>query len=168
MSREERQAEPEDLALLNALQETPTTLATLIDALPDSELRWKNSDGEFSALENVCHLRDIETEGYTTRIDRILAETNPFLGDIDGGRLAFERRYNDQDPKLALRAFVVARMKNLEKLRAADTKKLEREGTLEGTGLVTLGRLAEMMLEHDQGHIEELRVLRRKLKRSDS
>jgi hypothetical protein len=62
-----------------------------------------------SPLETICHLRDIEAEGYTTRINRILIETNPVLGDIDGGRLAVERNYNDQDPDLALHEFTIAR-----------------------------------------------------------
>lgn len=165
MSNEEHEPGPGDLAgLLKCLKETPNTLSALINDISDSELRWRNSDGEFSALENICHLRDIEAEGYATRINRILDETNPFLADIDGGRLAIERSYNDQDPDLALRAFVVARTKNLEKLRGVDTEELKREGTLEGVGLVTLKRLSEMMREHDEGHVGELRVLRRRLK----
>ena len=161
MSDEEHEPGPADLAgLLKCLQETPNRVSVLINDLSDSELRWRNSDGEFSALENVCHLRDIEAEGYATRIDRILDETNPFLADIDGGRLAVERSYNDQDPDLALSAFIIARAKNLEKLSGVRTEQLEREGTLEGVGPVTLKRLAEMMREHDEGHAEELRVLR--------
>lgn len=115
-------------------------------------------------LENICHLRDIEAEGYAKRIVRILDETNPFLADIDGGRLAVERGYNHQDPDLVLPAFVAARAKNIEKLRGVDAEDLERDGTLDGVGAVTLKRLAEMMREHDEGHVEELRVLRQKLK----
>ena len=39
-------------------------------------------------LEHVCHLRDIEVEGYAPRLKRILSEDGPFLPDIDGRRLA--------------------------------------------------------------------------------
>ena len=166
MIDEEHEPGPKDLAgLLKCLQETPKTLTALIDGLSDSELHWRNSDNEFSALENVCHLRDIEAEGYATRIDRILDETNPFLADIDGSRLAVERSYNDQDPNLALRAFVVARTQNLEKLSGMNLDEFDREGTLEGVGPVTLKRLSEMMREHDEGHVEDLRVLSQKLQR---
>lgn len=166
MSDEVHEPDLKDLTgLLKRLQETPNTLSALIDELSDSEVRWRNSDGEFSALENVCHLRDIEAEGYATRIDRILHETNPFLADIDGSRLAVERSYNAQDPNLALRAFVVARTKNLEQLKGLNTDELRREGTLEGVGPVTAERLSEMMREHDEGHVEELRVLCQKLTR---
>ncbi len=169
MSNEKHEPARADLAgLLKRLQETQNILAALIDELSDSELRWRNSDGEFSAVENICHLRDIEAEGYATRINRILEETNPFLADVDGGRLAVERGYNDQNPDLALGAFVDTRTKNLEKLKGMDRDELEREGTLEGVGLVTLKRLTEMMREHDEGHLEELRVLRQNLRRRAS
>jgi hypothetical protein len=34
-----------------------------------------------------------------------------------------------------------------------------------GVGQLTLKRLVEMMLEHDEGHVEDLRALHQKLKR---
>lgn len=165
MRDKEREADASELAgLLQFLQYTPDKVAKLLDGLADEELRWRNSDLEFSALENVCHLRDIEAEGYAPRIDRILNQTNPFLADIDGGRLAVERSYNDQDVEPALKDFVAARTRNLEKLGSASAEQLEREGTLEGVGKLTLKRLTELIREHDEGHIEDLRVLRRQLK----
>jgi hypothetical protein len=36
---------------------------------------------------------------------------------------------------------------------------------LEGVGRITLIELAEKMLEHDEGHIEDLRVLQQRLER---
>lgn len=151
--------------LLQRLRETPSTLATLIDGLSDAEIRWRNSDGEFSALENICHLGDIEAEGYAVRINRLLNETNPVLADIDGSRLAVERTYNEQDPDLRLSAFAIARTRNLEMLNGLGTGELDRKGSLEGVGIVTLRRLAEMMLEHDESHLQDLRSQRHELKR---
>jgi hypothetical protein len=73
-------------ALLDFLEETPNKLATLTDGLLLAELCLKFSETEFSALENVCHLRDLELQGYTTRINRMLDETDPGLADFDGAR----------------------------------------------------------------------------------
>src|SRR5688500_19594160 len=50
------------------------------------------------------YLRDIETEGYTVRIGQLLEEEDPLLRDLDGDRLAIERRYIEQDVDGALRA----------------------------------------------------------------
>jgi len=150
---------------LQVLHETLAKISGLTDGLPDPQFRWKESAEEFSLLETICHLRDLEVEGYSTRIARILAENSPFLPDIDGSRLAMERSYNSQDPAAALLAFTQARMVNLDKLKPLSLAQLEREGTLEGVGTVTLRRLIEMIQEHDEGHLEELSIMRRRLER---
>src|SRR2546429_489103 len=85
------------LTVIEALEGTSASLADLVNNLPEAQLTHKPISGEFSIVENVCHLRDIEIEGYTLRINRILNEEGPLLPDIDGGKLAVERDYNKQD-----------------------------------------------------------------------
>jgi len=51
-------------------------------------------------------------------------------------------------------------------LRTLTEGQLNREGSLAGVGKITLSRLAEMMREHDEGHLADLRSLRRRLERS--
>lgn len=151
--------------LVQHLHNTSHRLSQLIEGIADAELRWKPSELEFSALENLCHLRDLEVQGYGPRINRILEEPDPALPDFDGARVAAESDYNSEDPDLALRAFEIARRENLQKLSGLIEEQLNREGTLEGVGRITLKRLTEMMLEHDEGHLEELRVLRQRVMR---
>ena len=152
-------------ALLEFLNETPNKLANFMAGLSDAELRLQNSTDEFSALANICHLRDLELQGYASRIKRILAEAGPALADFDGARAAAEGSYNNELPNVALREFQTARRKNVETLRAVTEGRLVREGTLAGVGSITLRRLAEMMREHDEGHLEEVRVLSERMKR---
>jgi hypothetical protein len=147
--------------VIEALEQTPIEVALLLDQISPEDQRIKKGD-EFSALENICHLRDIEIEGFSKRIPRILQEDVPLLADIDGGRLAVERDYNNQDPSKALEAFMTARKRNLEQLRRVTPEQTAREGNLEGVGLISLARLLEMMLEHDQGHVIELSVIQRR------
>jgi hypothetical protein len=146
--------------LVDQLAATPNRLRQLIDETSEN-LRYRPADGRFSILENVCHLRDIEIEGYTDRIKRILEEDAPELLDIDGGRLAIEREYNNQDLIPALNSFVDAREENVTKLRNVELRELEKTGNMQGVGQVTLERLLEMMLEHDEGHLTELQMLQR-------
>ena len=167
MTDEERIAHNPNLrASLDFLDDTPNKLAYFISGFSGAEFRLKNSADEFSALENICHLRDLERQGYSARINRILNETDPQLGDFDGARVAAESNYNDEEPGLAFEAFQTARKANVEELRSLSEEQLGREGVLEGVGRVTLRRLAEMMREHDEGHLEDLRVLRQRLSRS--
>ena len=150
--------------LIDTLAATPERIAGLVRDLPDSDLRRSSPDGEFSAIENVCHLRDIEVEGYTARINRILNEDQPFLPDIDGGRLAIERNYNGRNLDEALKTFGGARAENLRTLGNVKPEQLSRAGMLEGVGAVTLEQVLLLMREHDEGHVDDLRIIRQRFR----
>jgi len=142
--------------LLTTLSNTPIEVAALVKDLPLSSLVVRASPHEFSLLENVCHLRDIEIEGYTVRIMRILDEEEPQLADVDGARLAIERDYNRENLKEALASFKSARQLNLAILTKTSEEKFERTGIMEGLGKITLLKLLEMMIEHDGSHLDEI------------
>lgn len=139
-----------------ALRKMPETLRQQVAGLTEAQLHYQPEGGYFSVLENVCHLRDIEIEGYGVRLKRILAEDHPTLPDINGGQLARERRYNEQLLQPALDAFIQARHANLKILEKVTEPQLARTAHLEGVGEITLGRLLELWVEHDRGHAHEL------------
>lgn len=151
---------PEELVrFLTTLGGTPDRILHITQGLDHQALTWKPSPEDFSILENVCHLRDIEAEGYNVRIEKILTEEQPRLADVDGARLARERDYNAQDLKAALQAFRVARVRSLQLLKGIKPGALEREGELETVGRITLEGILLMMVEHDRGHIDEMTQL---------
>ena len=143
-------------SVLNSLETTPATLKSIAEKLTDDQLRFKPARDVFSFLENVCHLRDLEREGYTERIRRILDEDAPALADFDGGRIAAERNYNAEDFSKALEAFTQARRENMGRIKTCDATALGRTANLEGVGPITLERLAIMMSEHDSDHLQQI------------
>jgi len=149
--------------LIEFLEETPAMVRQLTIEMSERDLRWKPSESEFSALEQVCHLRDLEREGYTVRIIKLLMENKPSLPDFEGGRIAVERDYNQQNFETALQDFASARKENVGVAGTLSSEQLNLSGVLEGVGEVTLGRLLMLMREHDQSHREELRDLRERL-----
>ena len=149
--------------LLGFLEETPEFINSLTENLRGEELREKPSQEEFSLLEHVCHLRDIEQEGYRVRINKLLNEAQPFLPDMDGDKLARERDYSSQNFNEALSAYACAREDNIRTLRAAPPDLLKRTGLFEGVGVITLERLVVMMYEHDRDHRQELSDLTKEL-----
>jgi hypothetical protein len=151
--------------LVRELGETPRSLQQLADGLGDNDSRWKPSDEEWSVLEHVCHLRDIEQEGYTVRIRKLRHESEPFLADLDGAQLAATRSYNSQDFETALRDFADARQQNVESIKEIPLESLSRSGMFENVGTVTLAKLLLMMREHDEGHLEDMRSLSERLRR---
>lgn len=151
--------------LLQFLENTSVRISELMKGLSDSELRWRHNESEFSVVENVCHLRDLEMQGYAPRITRMLDETDPALADFDGARVAAESNYDCEQSELALQTFSLTRKQNVQKLRSLTEEQLRREGLLDGVGRITLTRLAKLMQEHDEGHLEDLRVLRQRLEK---
>jgi hypothetical protein len=149
--------------LIEFLEETPLAVRQLTVEMLERDLKWKPSMDELSALEQVCHLRDLELEGYGLRIRKILTEVGPSLPDFDGGRIARERDYNSQDFETALQDFTRARKDNTSTVETLSSDQLNLSGVLEGIGEITLARLLQLMRQHDQSHLEELRVLRERL-----
>jgi hypothetical protein len=160
---------PEEFqALVYSLEEMPGRVWRLVAGLGEGEKVWKPRADEFSATENVCHLRDIEEEGYSVRIRRLMEETEPFLSDLDGARLAGERDYNSQNIYEALDRFTRARSGNVVAVRSLPLDGLNRRGMFEGTGTITLGQLLLMMREHDEAHLQELESLRASIQEIDA
>jgi DinB family protein len=155
---------PEELVrFLTTLGATPDRLFHITQGLDHQALTWKPSPEDWSILENVCHLRDIEAEGYNVRIEKLLTEEQPRLADVDGARLARERDYNSQDLMAALQRFRSARARSLQLLKGIRPAALEREGELEAVGRITLEGILLKMVEHDRGHIDEVAQLVDKL-----
>lgn len=159
-------AELELQALVEYLSEMPGVVRELSRGLAPEELKRKPSDREFSFLENVCHLRDIEKEGYTVRIEKLLKEPEPVLRDIDGAKLARERDYNSQDFAAALNEFTSLREKNVSALNNLLPESLTLRAMFEGMGVVTLRDVAVMMRKHDEAHRAEMDNLREWLTKS--
>jgi type I restriction-modification system DNA methylase subunit len=157
MTRQEFQS------IVKALEETPQRVQLLAGELTDDDSAWKPSATEWSVLEHVCHLSDIEREGYAVRIEKLISETEPFLADLDGDQLARERSYNSQNFLKVLRAFTDARAENVRVIKALPLEHLNRRGTFEKVGTVTLAQLLIMLREHDEGHLQDIRALRDQL-----
>lgn len=160
------QMTPEEYrSLVETLEATPRIIQQLADDLADGDARWKPSEQQWSVLEHVCHLGDIEREGYTVRIGKLLHETQPFLADIDGDKLAEERSYYSQDFRQVLDSFARARQQNVKTIRDLTHDQLNRSGLFENFGTVTLERLLMMMREHDASHLKDLSGLHEQIRK---
>lgn len=144
--------------MIEKLAAMPERVRALVEGVSEDQLSRRPAGDYFSLRENVLHLRDIDIEGYEKRVVLMLSERDPFLPDVDGAALAAARDYNNQPVAPALEAFAASRARSIERLRGAD---LSRTGEFEGVGRITLQRLLEMWVEHDEGHLREMEALRR-------
>lgn len=156
-------------AAVRRLQLFPTVVRRKVTELPEDALRWKPSPEEFSIAENICHLRDIEREGYSVRLRRLLEEQQPSLPDLDGARLARERAYNSQPVASALEDFAAERMGNVALAVGLQPEQLARSGHLEAVGEITVERLLGIMQQHDAEHLHLIdQILEARHRRSPS
>src|SRR3954469_13612402 len=89
-----------DAATLHSLSEFPNQLESFYNAIPADHSKWapKSWDGipseTLTAIEQICHIRDIEIDGYHSRFRRTLEEDPPKLAGLDTYGLVKERRYS--------------------------------------------------------------------------
>jgi transcriptional regulator with XRE-family HTH domain len=134
----------------------PAKLKEIAAVLPQAAWRTKPAGGGFSLLEHVCHLRDIDGEGYRVRLERMLTESNPSLPDLDGDGLAQERAYQSADMAAALSSFTATRLAIVARLAKVSPEERRRTGLMAGTMEITVDKLVEIIAAHDSEHLDQL------------
>ena len=155
--------------LLGELADMPRQLEQALRLVPAGRIGWRPESWggcpseNFSALEHVCHLRDIERDGYHVRIQQLLDEANPSLASLDGYEIARERRYEFADLGAALAGFREARGVTVERLGRLSDAQLARAGDFTEYGRLTLRALVHYLRSHDQQHLAGIQWLAGKI-----
>ena len=150
---------------LFALADFPRQLAAHYEAIPAAFKHWRPPSWEgipsehYTALEQLCHVRDIETDGYHIRFERTLNETNPFLPAVDGDALAIERSYATDDASAVLGDFRAARARTIDLISRLTPEQFARTADFEDYGALTLRSLVHYLCSHDQQHLAGLQWL---------
>jgi hypothetical protein len=150
---------------LHALAAFPHQLREHYAAIPAAYKNWAPPawDGvpseRFTAIEQICHVRDIELEGYHVRFERTLNEAIPTLASIDSEAVARERGYANEDPEMVFATFRDARARTVSLLADLTEAQLDRTAVFEGYGPLTLRSLAHYLCSHDQQHLSGLQWL---------
>lgn len=143
----------------------PRQLAHFYEAIPHAYRCWSPPSWEgipsetFTAIGQLCHVRDIEIDGYHVRLQRTLHEDSPVLASLDGYLLAEERNYQGASAAEVLSAFATARTRTLQIISALTPADLERRAVFEGYGALTMRSLVHYLCSHDQQHLAGLQWL---------
>lgn len=154
---------------LSALAAFPSQLEAHYAAIPTAYRHWTPPSWEgvpseaFTAIEQLCHVRDIEIEGYHVRFRRTLAEAHPTLASIDSEPLAIERGYGAADAQKVLAEFRMARIQTMEIVSSLSDAQLQRTAVFEGYGPLTMRSLIHYLCSHDQQHLAGLQWLAGKI-----
>ena len=169
--------------LRQPLERRLTRLARTPDEL-DEALRSRSADllsrrpatSSWSAVEIVCHLRDVE-ELFRIRFHTILALDDPKIltlsahpedlagwgiggavgHPLDPDRWAEERLYSRDDPGHALAGFRRQRHDTLALLNSLSDAQWLRGGIHSQRGRLTLADWVANLASHDDNHVDQLR-----------
>jgi DinB superfamily len=148
-----------------SLRGFPDVLEDHVRPLTGHHLDWRPASWAgipseaFTMREQLCHIRDIEIDGYHVRLRRMRDEEQPILASIDSEALVLPRRYAEADPAAVLAAFRAARAETLAIIDALDDRHLDRRGRFEGYGELTLRALIHYLCSHDQQHLAGIQWL---------
>ncbi len=150
---------------LNALAAFPQLLEAHYAAIPAEFKNWAPASWDgvpsepFTPIEQICHVRDIELEGYHVRFQRTLDEFNPTLISIESETVAKERSYATSSAAEVFATFRTARAKTVELISGLSSDQLARPAVFEGYGALSLRSLVHYLCSHDQQHLAGLQWL---------
>lgn len=153
------------IATVSALRSFPDQLERFFKVVPNGYLNWTPGSWEgipsesLTAIEQICHVRDIEIDGYHVRFRQLLEKENPTLKSIDSYALVKERQYAEANPAKVFVSIRSARTHTLELIQDLTNEQLCRTGFFEGYGQVNIKSLIYYLCSHDQQHLAGIQWL---------
>jgi hypothetical protein len=144
--------------LLNNLRSLPNEVADLLGGLDEELLRWRPIPNKWSIKEIMCHLRDMERLAYLARYEKIIAEENPYLENVDQNRLAYENDYLNQDTRAALEEFTKLRAETIKTLEPVPVDDWARAGVHQTDGPLSVEQLVNRQINgNDINHLNQMK-----------
>ncbi len=143
-------------AILATLRATPALFYSLCSDLTSESWTVRPAAGEWSAVEILCHLIDMDTEVNLPRFRKVVQETNPFVAGIETDAWAENRQYIRRDGPQSLRNFVNARLELLAFLETISPEEWQRPARHAVFGPTRLQEIANFAAGHDRLHIRQI------------
>jgi len=140
---------------LGQLAAFPERLKQQVQGLADPALRFRPAEGEWSAVEVVGHLIDVEAL-YSARIRQMLASDNPAFAPFSPDELVRQRDYQNKQIAFLLITLAERRAEHLEFLRMLRPAQLARMGTHPTRGPLSAAELIRGLAGHDVNHSNQI------------
>jgi len=137
--------------LIGEIQVTQEQFTSLLKSVAGDQ-DWQPAPGEWSFRFIAAHLATTEKECYQDRVVRIAAGENPYFeGYFNTGR-----DFGMFDLLDSLHAWAVTRQEIIDFVSNLSEQQFSLTGTHAAFGSVTVQRVLEQMLDHDQEHLQNL------------
>ena len=146
---------------LEAAEKSPKEIAAAVSGLSPAALHYKPAPENWSILEILGHLADIEIV-YAYRLRQMLADQNPIIAPMDQDAWARNLGYMDMAAPELVAVYGLNRHHNLRLLRRLKPADLEKSAFHpERKQDVTVARLVEMMAGHGVDHLAQIERLKK-------
>lgn len=146
--------EDESGAILHALRRMPDAFTALFAPETEETLHHRPADGEWSAVEVVCHLADHDAFERTQRFDAILTHETPAL-PVDTTRFTVTAAvFQSRSAADALAFFARERARTVALLERLHPQDWLRIGLHPRDGMSTLLHVADLR-GHDREHLDQ-------------
>lgn len=148
---------------IQTLRATAGRLKESLKGVPRTVLFWTPAPGKWSIAEIIGHMRDMERDAYLDRYQRILAEDEPTLPDIDGDALSLENNYRAQKLSEVMRDWSRLRRENLKVLTKTKGDQWQRAGVHETAGRLTMEDLLRRhAVGNDEAHLGQIEGIKQR------
>ena len=140
-------------------REASTTLARLIEGVPDEVLSRRPAPGKWSIRAILAHMAEDELAS-SWRYRQMIEQNGVLLTGFDQDLWATLGDYECWSAADALHMFRLLREANLRLLDRLTPEQWQRHGIHAERGRITVEDLARHMAGHDANHIDQIRRLR--------
>lgn len=146
---------------LDAAEKSPKQMAAAVLGLADATLRYKPAPDQWSILEILGHLADMELL-YAYRMRQMLADKKPVIASIDQDDWARNLSYLQESPAELVALYGLNRHHNVQLLRRLKPGDLEKSAYhLELKRDITVAEIVGMMGDHGANHLEQIERLKK-------
>jgi len=146
--------------VLQTLRSTEIVLFAILADLEVVALTQRPAPHEWSIVEVLCHLRDLEREVFPVRAELIRRNDGSLIQRFDQNAWAAERNYTGDDPRRAADEFTLCRRKNLLLIEQIREDELEHKAGHSEFGELTLRALLADWAGSDLVHTAQLQRIR--------
>jgi hypothetical protein len=145
------------LDIIEALKAMPDRLEEEVAGLPESVLRYRPAEGQWSIKEVAGHMRDA-AEVWHKRLYQVWSQNDPVFIPYDQDAYVRERGYQDADVRKVIEEMRRFRVETVDLLsRAVDWTRL---GQWPGVGRRSLKQLAQALVDAEEEHLAQVRSLK--------
>ncbi len=141
--------------IIKELHDAPDAFAALFAPETEETLHHRPAEGEWSAVEVVCHLADFDAFNRTERFNAILIEENPTLPAYEQDARVREANYQTLSGTDALDFLKRERDLITALLEGLRPHELARTGIHPRSGERTLLQMADLR-NHDRTHLDQV------------